>query len=73
MAERGPTSTVEIYKHWKCDTTSCTNYGYHCFIDKADGKHYKLDATNVTRWGKAIKAGNASIDRPTNALRGYLM
>ena len=38
-----------------------------------DGKHYKLDATNVSRWSKAIKAGNATIDRPTDALRGYLM
>jgi hypothetical protein len=52
---------------------SCANYNYHCFVDKADGKHYKLDATNVARWTKGIKAGNATIDRPTDALRGYLM
>ena len=46
---------------------------YYCFVDSADGKHYKLDATDVGRWSKAINAGNTTLDRPTDRMRAYFV
>lgn len=59
----------EIYNQWKCTSLACINHDFFCFVDETDGKHYPLNATDTARWSKAIKRGNASLNRPTERLR----
>jgi hypothetical protein len=75
ILERGPSGVREIYKEWKCTAASRINSTFYCFVDESDGKHYKLDATDVSQWAKAInlKAGNATLKRPSERLRAKLM
>lgn len=64
---------IEVYKYWKCTSKTCSNHSFHCFVDKADGKHYHLNANDIARCAKAINSQKATLDRPSDRLRGVLM
>jgi hypothetical protein len=64
----------ELYNRWKCELKSCKNHSNYCYVDSTDfDKHLPLDATDLSRWNKAIEKDNASLDRPSDRLRGYLV
>jgi len=69
LANRPKTSLDQIYKHWRCDTKSCTNYGHLCWVDFADNKHYPFDTGDAKHWVKAIWIDCASVEHPSDNLR----
>ena len=66
-------SLSDLYKHWKCTFAKCVNYTYCCFVDKADGKHYKLDSSDIVQWEKSIRRGNATVNSLSDNLCVELM
>ena len=72
MADRPKTKLDELYKHWKCDLKACMNYGYYCWVDSANDKHYTITTGNASHWVKAIPEF-ASIDRPSDQLHMHFM
>ncbi len=54
-----------LLNRWQCIDEHCRNQNGFCFVDFA-GKHYNMDHTQQSLWGKAISNGdaNVSIERP---------
>ena len=52
MDDRPKTKLDELYKHWKCGLTTCKNFGYYCWVDNANDKHYIITTSNASRWVK---------------------
>ena len=53
--------------------TTCPNYGYYCYFDKADGIHRRLNASDIIRWLNSIKKRDATLDRPSDRFRAALI
>lgn len=71
LSNRPKTKLDEIYKRWKCELKSCTNFQRYCWVDIADEKHYPLTSTDASRWAKAIP-DFATVEQPSERLRSML-
>jgi len=52
---------------------SCNDYNKLCWVDPADNKHYGFDTKDTARWVKAINAEFATVEHPSENLRGHLV
>ncbi len=61
-----------LLNRWQCNDEHCRNQNGFCFVDFA-GKHYNMDHTQQSLWGKAISNGeaNVSIERPPTSLYNF--
>ena len=62
-----------LIETFKCPTSSCPNFeGGQCYVD--NGRHFKLETTDINVWNEAINKenGSASVSRPPAELRRLL-
>ena len=59
----------ELLHRWQCIDRACRNFNGWCFVDFA-GKHFNMDHTQQSLWGKAIATGDdgVTIERPPISL-----
>ncbi|KAL9589464.1 MAG: hypothetical protein Q9179_007986, partial [Wetmoreana sp. 5 TL-2023] len=63
---------AKLIRRWQCFDTQCYNHNGFCFIDFA-GEHFDIDATQQSKWAKAISNGDPgiSIERPPTKLYNF--
>ncbi len=61
-----------LLNRWQCNDEHCRNQNGFCFVDFA-GKHYNMNHTQQSLWGKAISNGeaNVSIERSSTSLYNF--
>lgn len=56
----------DIYQHWTCHVTTCSNWSKACYIDA--GEHFALSTEDLSRWSAAIDAGKADVQKMPEGL-----
>ncbi len=61
-----------LLNRWQCNDEHCRNQNGFCFVNFA-GKHYNMNHTQQSLWGKAISNGeaNVSIERSSTSLYNF--
>lgn len=49
-----------LLNRWQCNDENCRNQNSFCFVDFA-GKHFNMNHTQQSLWGKAIVKGDANV------------
>lgn len=60
---------------WACHSHICPNKGFYCYINKIDGKHFKLDTPTAKQWQTLIStdpSGRLSDNEPPDQIRRRL-
>jgi hypothetical protein len=59
-----------LLDRWTCLKDTCINHKRFCFVDYR-GRHFSMDTTIRETWAKAISKGNATVERPPEALYNF--
>ena len=60
---------------WACKAHICPNKGFYCYVDKINGKHFKLDTPTAKQWQILIStdpSGRLSDNEPPDQIRRRL-
>ena len=64
-----------LLARWSCDSLTCRNRGFYCYVDRVDGKHLKLDTMTAKQWNTLISSdpsGRLSDKEPPDQIRRKL-